>query len=349
MQIDRPASTSPDGLNDVRFAEARQVALDIVANVEKVMVGKKDLVRLAATALLCRGHILIDGRPGVGKTILARSLARSVGGTFKRIQGTADLLPSDLTGVYVFDQRSSDFRFRPGPIMAHIVLVDEINRASPRTQSALLECMEERQVTVDGVTHPMPETFLVLATRNPSEHDGTFPMPDTELDRFLVRLELDYPTAKEEEQVLAQQLPVHPLETIEPVVDSDQVVRAQQTARCVAVDSLVNQYIVAIVNATRAHPAIRQGGSPRASLGIQSLAQAWAMIEGRSFATPDDVKAVASAALAHRTLPAEDRPPDVTTEQVIQQILQSVPVPGASAWRGPSPSFQRQERDRTAS
>ena len=320
------------GIDDHRLALARQVALDLVANVEKVIVGKKELVRLATTALLCQGHVLIDGLPGMGKTMLARSLARSIGGTFKRVQGTADLLPSDLTGVYVFDQRSSSFRFRPGPMVAHIVLVDEINRASPRTQSALLECMEERQVTVDGVTHPMPEPFLVLATRNPTEHDGTFMLPDTELDRFLVRLELDYPTAEEEEDILQRQFPVHPINTLEQVVERDSVVFAQQAVRAVYVDPLINQYIVAIANATRKNSMIRQGGSPRASMGILSLAQGRALLEGRGYVIPDDVKAVVPAALSHRLILSEDRPPDLMAERIIRQIMDAVPVPGTDPW-----------------
>ena len=264
MRAEEQTSGAQPAIEDSELIRARQLALDIIANVEKVIVGKQELVRLAATALLCRGHLLIDGLPGMGKTMLARSLAKSIGGTFKRVQGTADLLPSDLTGVYVFDQRSGDFRFRPGPLMANIVLVDEINRASPRTQSALLECMEERQVTVDGVTHPSPAPFLVLATRNPTEHDGTFPLPDTELDRFLIliRLELGYPTPEEEERILVGQVAgggngpgtirnsgraegrcrcsvrrrADPIETIGQVVEAEEVVRAQQATRTVVVD-----------------------------------------------------------------------------------------------------------------
>ena len=204
-------------MTDNNLERAREVGASIISNIQKVIVGKDDMVRLGAAALFSGGHILIEGVPGVGKTMFARALATSIGGSFKRIQCTADLLPSDITGVYIFDQRSREFSFRPGPVMANVVLVDEINRASPKTQSALLECMEEHQITVEGVTHSMPEPFLVLATRNPTEHGGTFPLPETELDRFLLRVHLDYPTAEEEVSILEQQLPVHPISTLEPV------------------------------------------------------------------------------------------------------------------------------------
>ena len=334
MREKHQAETLQD-IEDAGMLQARRVALDIIANVEKVIVGKHDLVQLAATALLCRGHLLIDGLPGMGKTMFARSLAKSIGGTFKRVQGTADLLPSDLTGVYVFDQRTGDFRFRPGPVMANIVLVDEINRASPRTQSALLECMEERQVTVEGVTHGMPEPFLVLATRNPTEHDGIFPLPDTELDRFLIRLELGYPTPEEEERILQGQVPVHPIETIEQVVGAEEVMQAQQAVRTVAVSPLINEYIVALVNATRDNPMVRHGGSPRSSIAILSMSQGRALLDGRSFVTPDDVKLVAPFALTHRLALAEDMAPGVGADEVVREILDAVAVPGAAPEESP--------------
>ena len=214
-------------MTDNRLETALDIGTRIMANVQKVIVGKDDVVQLGVAALFSGGHVLIEGVPGVGKTMFARSMARTIGVSFRRIQCTADLLPSDITGVYVFDQRSQEFNFRPGPVIANIVLVDEINRASPKTQSALLECMEERQITIDGVTHPMPEPFLVLATRNPSEHGGTFPLPETELDRFLLRVELDYPTPEEEVSILERQLPMHPINTVEQVVGQDEVRFAQ--------------------------------------------------------------------------------------------------------------------------
>ena len=253
-------------VTDNVLQKAEEIGSRIVANVQKVIVGKDDVVKLGVAALFSGGHMLIEGVPGVGKTMFARSMAKSVGGTFRRIQCTADLLPSDITGVYVFDQRSREFNFRPGPVMAHIVLVDEINRASPKTQSALLECMEERQITIDGVTHPMPEPFLVLATRNPTEHGGTFPLPETELDRFLLRVQLDYPTPEEEVSILEQQLPVHPINAVEQVATEEDVRFAQEAVRHIYVDRLVKEYIVAVVNGTRQHQSVYLGASPRGLL-----------------------------------------------------------------------------------
>ena len=316
-------------MTDNHLGKARDVGARIVANIEKVIVGKDDMVKLGVAALFSRGHILIEGVPGVGKTMFARSMAKSIGCTFRRIQCTADLLPSDITGVYVFDQRSLDFSFRPGPVMAHIVLVDEINRASPKTQSALLECMEEHQITIDGVTHPMPEPFLVLATRNPTEHGGTFPLPETELDRFLLRVHLDYPTQEEEVSILEQQLPVHPINTVEFVADEEDVRLAQQAVRGIYVDRLVKEYIVTLVNATRQHQSVYLGASPRASLGLLGLAQSRALLEGRDFVIPDDVKEVAPAVLGHRMVLTADGRTSMSEYETIAQILDSVPVPGA--------------------
>ena len=278
--------------------------------------------------MLSRGHVLIEGVPGVGKTMLARSMALSIGGTFRRIQCTADLLPTDITGVYVFDQRSREFHFRPGPIMANIVLVDEINRASPKTQSALLECMEEHQITIDGVTHRMPEPFLVLATRNPTEHGGTFPLPETELDRFLVKVRLEYPTPEEEVSILEQQIPFHPINSVVQVVDQEEIRLAQEAVANVYVDRLLKEYIVALVGATRSHESVFLGASTRASIGLLTLAQSRALLDGRDFAVPDDVKAVAPGVLGHRMVLTADGRSSLTEDDTINQILESVPVSG---------------------
>ena len=322
--------------------KAREIGDRIIAGIEKVIVGKNEVVRLGVAALFSRGHILIEGVPGVGKTMFARSLAKCIGGTFRRIQCTADLLPSDITGVYVFDQRTQEFNYRPGPVMAHVVLVDEINRASPKTQSALLECMEERQITIEGVTHPMPDTFLVMATRNPTEHGGTFPLPETELDRFLLRAQLDYPTLEQEVSILERQVPAHPIDTVEQVADENGIRLAQQAAREIYIDRLVREYIVGVVNATRQHESIFLGASPRASLGLQGLAQSRALLDGRDYVLPDDVKTVASAVLGHRMILTADGRGNMSEEETINQIVESVPVPGSvPAERFPFPRFSR--------
>ena len=329
-------------MTDNRLETALEIGTRIVANVQKVIVGKDDVVKLGVAALFSGGHVLIEGVPGVGKTMFARSMAKTIGVSFRRIQCTADLLPSDITGIYVFDQRSQEFTFRPGPVIANIVLVDEINRASPKTQSALLECMEERQITIDGVTHPMPEPFLVLATRNPSEHGGTFPLPETELDRFLLRLELGYPTPDEEISILERQLPLHPINSVEQVVEQDEVRFAQEAVRDIYVDRLVKEYIVALVNATRHHESVYLGASPRASIGLLGLAQSRALLESRDFVIPDDVKAVATAVLGHRIVLSADGRTNVSEDEALSQILDSVPVPGSIPVEGlPFPRLRK--------
>ena len=329
---------------DNRLERAREIGTKIADNVQKVIVGNDHMVKLGVAALLSRGHILIEGVPGVGKTMFARSMAKSIGATFKRIQCTADLLPSDITGVYIFDQSTREFSFRPGPVIAQIVLVDEINRASPKTQSALLECMEERQITIDGITHSMPEPFLVMATRNPSEHGGTFPLPETELDRFLLRVYLDYPNPEEEVSILERQLPVHPINTLEQVADDEDIRFGQDAVRDIFVDRLVKEYIVALAGATRQHESVYLGVSPRASLGLQGLAQSRALLEGRDYVVPDDVKAVAPATLGHRMLLTADGRASMSDEETINQILDSVPVPGAVAVeRFPFPRTRKSE------
>ncbi len=318
--------------NDLQTASDLGAA--IVANVEKVIVGQTDAVKLGVAALFSQGHVLVEGVPGVGKTMLARALAKSIGLTFRRIQCTADLLPSDVTGVYIFDQREREFTFRPGPVLSNIVLVDEINRASPKTQSAFLECMEERQITIAGVTHPMPAPFLILATRNPTEHGGTFPLPETELDRFLIRLRLDYPSPEEEVSILDNQIPAHPIDNVEPVASADEIAIAQQAARNVYADKAIKEYLVGIVNSTRAHQAIYLGASPRASLGLLRLSQSLALLEGRDYVLPDDVKTVAVAALGHRIVLSADGRSDLTEDDAIRSILESVPVAGAAPVQG---------------
>ena len=310
---------------------ARDIGARIAANVQKVIVGQDEVVELGVAALFSRGHILIEGVPGVGKTTFARSLAKSIGVSFGRIQCTADLLTTDITGVYIFDQRSREFSFRPGPVIAHIVLVDEINRASPKTQSALLECMEERQITIDGVTHPMPDPFLVMATRNPTEHGGTFPLPETELDRFLLRVRLGYPTPEEEESILERQFPVNPIDTVQQVADEDDIRFAQKAVGDIYVHRLVKKYIVALVNETRHHESVYLGASPRASLGLLSLAQSRSLLAGRDFVTPDDIKAVAPVALGHRMVLTADGRGGMGEDETIIQLLDSIPVPGAVA------------------
>lgn len=310
--------------------DVRRVAEKIIDNVENVIFGKREAVELTVIGLLCQGHILIEDVPGVGKTMLARSLARSIGCRFSRIQFTPDMLPSDVTGVSVFNQKNREFEFRPGPIMAQIVLSDEINRATPKTQAALLEAMEERQVTVDGVTHALAQPFLVLATQNPIEYEGTFPLPEAQLDRFLLRISLGYPAKQEEIDILDSQQYLHPINTIDQVVGEKELLAAQESLKEVYVDPLIKTYIVEIVNQTRRHPEVYLGASPRGSLTLYRTAQAFAAIRGRDYVIPDDLKALAMSALAHRMIvsPAA-RIKDVSSEAVLTDILASVPVPGA--------------------
>ena len=312
--------------------DPRAVAEQIVANVEKVIVGKTDETRLTLIALLCQGHALIEDVPGVGKTMLARSLARSSGCSFKRIQFTPDLLPSDVTGVSIYNQKNNEFEFRPGPIMAQVVLADEINRATPKTQSALLEAMEERQVTVDGVTRRVPAPFMVLATQNPIEYEGTFPLPEAQLDRFLVRVRLGYPSATDEVIIMDRQQMVHPVDEIDQVADPHAIQRVQQAVKAIYVDPLIKQYIVSVVEMTRKHEAAYLGASPRGSLALYRTCQALALLNARDFVIPDDIKALAQATLAHRVIvsPAA-RVKGITAEDVVNECLTRVPVPGARA------------------
>ena len=299
----------------------------VVANVERVIFGKHHEVELALVALVCRGHILVEDVPGTGKTMLAKAIARSLGCSFKRIQFTPDLLPSDVTGVSIFNQRNNQFEFRPGPVMTQIVLADEINRATPKTQSALLEAMEEHQVTVDGTTYQLPEPFLVMATQNPIEYEGTFPLPEAQLDRFFIRLQLGYPKDREEIAILDAQRVIHPLETIEQVMGADELLKAMSAVKDVHIAEQVKTYVVGVVNATRSHPDVYLGASPRGSLALARASQAYALIQGRDFVLPDDVKALAGPTLSHRLiLQPQARLKDLAATTVIAEVLASVPV-----------------------
>ncbi|MFN2201671.1 MAG: AAA family ATPase, partial [Caldilineaceae bacterium] len=304
----------------------------VLNNVQQVIVGKNQEIRLTLIGLLCEGHLLIEDVPGVGKTMLARAIARSIGSTFRRIQFTPDMLPSDVTGVSIFNQKTLEFEFRPGPIMAQIVLTDEINRATPKTQSALLECMEERQVTVDGVTYPMANPFLVLATQNPIEYEGTFPLPEAQIDRFMMRIHLGYPSKENEINVLNRQTDHHPIQDIQQVVSVDELIAAQRAVRTVYVDDLVKSYIVDLVTSTREHADIYLGASPRGSLALFAATRAWAALQGRDFVLPDDVKLLADPTLAHRLIISPSaRIKNVSPRSVIEETLKSTPVPGARA------------------
>ena len=311
-------------------AKAHQLVEEIIDNIEKVIVGKRPAIELAVTAVISQGHLLIEDAPGVGKTMLARSLAKSINCTFKRIQFTPDMLPGDITGVSVYNQRTCDFEFRAGPVMAQVVLADEINRATPKVQSALLEPMEEKQVTVDGVTHAMPVPFHVLATQDPIEYEGLFPLPEAQLDRFLLRISLGYPSVADEIVIMERQRRIHPIEELSPVADASDIVRIQEAVKSIYVDDLVKQYIALMVEATRHHPAIYLGSSPRGSLALYRTAQARALMEGRDYVMPDDVKALAEPVLAHRLiLPSTDRARDGGGRACVAEILEMVPVPGA--------------------
>ncbi|WP_209466779.1 AAA family ATPase [Symbiobacterium terraclitae] len=299
----------------------------VTRNIERVIVGKRLEIEYVLVALLCQGHVLIEDVPGVGKTTLVRSLARSLGCDFRRIQFTTDLLPSDVTGVSVFNQKTGEFEFRPGPIMSQIVLADEINRASPKTQSALLECMEEGQLTIDGVTRRMPRPFLVLATQNPIEYEGTFPLPEAQLDRFLLRLRLGYPTLREEMTVV-ERAKQPPLEELGQVLSAEEVLRLQQVARSVHVDESVLEYMVRIVQATREHRDVYLGASPRGSIALYRTSQAIALIRGREYVTPDDVKEMAPLVLAHRVIMRPEAQLRGTgAENLVAEVLNQVPVP----------------------
>ncbi len=308
----------------------------VVANVERVIVGKHNEVRLALVALMCRGHLLIEDVPGTGKTVLAKAFARSLGCSFRRIQFTPDLLPSDVTGLSIYNQKTQEFEFRPGPIMAQVVLADEINRATPKTQSSLLECMDERQATIDGVTHQMPDPFLVIATQNPIEYEGTFALPEAQLDRFMLRIRMGYPQPIDEIVILDEQKRTHPLDELEEVVGLEELREMQAAIREVHVESSISDYIVRLVNGTRNHPDVYLGASPRGSIAIYRASQALAGLLGRDYVIPDDVKALAEAALAHRLIiKTSSTIHDVQAGQVVRELLETLPVEPIRATGGP--------------
>jgi MoxR-like ATPase len=306
----------------------RELAERVVANVERVIVGKRSEVELAFIALLSQGHLLIEDVPGVGKTMLAKSLARSTGCAFKRIQFTPDLLPSDVTGLSVYNQKTAEFRFRPGPVFGQVVLADEINRATPKTQSALLETMEERQVTVEGESHPLPRPFMVMATQNPIEFAGTYPLPEAQLDRFLLQLRLGYPDRTQEAAIMVRQHQGNPFDELRPVAAPEEVVGAQQAVARVFVEESVTAYVADLVQRTRSHPDVALGASPRGSLGLYRTGQARAAVQGRDFVSPDDVKALAGPVLLHRLIlkPAADLR-GLSREHLLAELLGVQPVP----------------------
>lgn len=304
------------------------IANRLIDNVERVIVGKRSVIERALVALMCRGHLLFEDVPGVGKTMLARSLSVSIGLQFRRIQFTPDLLPSDVTGVSVYNQKSGEFEFRPGPAATNVLLADEINRATPRTQSALLECMEERQMTIDGESRPLPQPFLVVATQNPIEYEGTFPLPEAQLDRFLMRLSIGYPSPEEEATLLVRLRDRHPIETIGQAVSSDELAELSKAAGAVYVHDDIRGYIVAIVKETREHDDVALGVSPRGSLALYKTAQALALLRRRNFVLPDDIKELAQPVLAHRlVLRPESQVRGIVAHEVVSDVLARVPVP----------------------
>ena len=308
------------------------VLQETLDNVERVVVGKRNEVELALLALMCEGHVLIEDVPGVGKTVLAKAMARSVGCSFNRIQFTPDLLPSDVTGVSIFNQKTLEFQFRAGPVIAQIVLADEINRATPKTQASLLEAMEERQITVDGVTYPMPRPFMVLATQNPIEYEGTFPLPEAQLDRFLLRIRLGYPAREDEVEILRRQQIQHPIEQISQVMSVEELLEAQQLVREVNVAPVLRGYTVDLVAATRSHPDVYLGASPRGSISLLRAAQARSLLQGRDYIVPDDIKILAGPVLSHRLIISPSaRVKQVDPYLLVEEILDSIPVPGNRA------------------
>ena len=311
-----------------QIVQVREIADRVRANVSRVIVGREDVIDLALVAMLCDGHVLIEDVPGIGKTMLAKALARSVGCSFKRIQFTPDLMPSDVTGINFYNQKSGEFEFRPGPLLANIVLADEINRATPRTQSALLEAMEEHQVTVDGETIALPAPFVVLATQNPIELEGTFPLPEAQLDRFLLRLRMGYPDEREEDAILLRFESESPLDGLQPVVESSELARMSAALPCVRCEVSVRGYITRIARATREHSAVELGASPRATLALFRASRAYAAIRGRDYILPDDVKLLAVPVLAHRlTLSSQSRLRGRDAESLVRELLDEIPVP----------------------
>ena len=311
------------------MADIQSFGNKLIKNLEKVIVGKRQPIELIVVGLLCQGHVLIEDVPGVGKTVLARSLAKSLGCSFKRLQFTPDMLPSDVTGVSIYNQSKMAFEFRPGPIFAQVVLVDEINRATPKTQAALLEAMEERQVTVDGKTHPLPSPSMVLATQNPIEYEGTFPLPEAQLDRFLLRVRLGYPNSTDEIEILNRQQLRHPIETLKSVIKVDELKEAMEEIKKIYVSDAIKRYVVELTNRTRQNADVYLGASPRGSLALFRTGQVAAALAGRDYVLPDDIKRLAVPVLAHRVIvgPAA-RLRELSAEKIVQEILDNTPVPG---------------------
>jgi len=315
-------------LEDKSISRIQEIGARVKENIERVIVGKSEVVELAIVTLLCEGHLLLEDVPGIGKTMLAKSVARSLGCSFRRIQCTPDLLPSDVTGTYIYNQKTADFEYRPGPIMAQVILVDEINRATPRTQSALLEAMQELQVTAEGETKPLPRPFMLLATQNPIELEGTFPLPEAQLDRFLLKVSIGYPSAEDDRLILSRFRQADPLEELTPVVSSEELLQMQSDCRNVHVANDVEDYIIRLTHATREHESLQLGASPRAMLALYRTAQALAALHGRAFVVPDDVKYLTPFVLVHRIIPrAESHLRGHTVEEVLREVVESVPVP----------------------
>ncbi len=323
-----PRATSS---NQNNASIVQYVAERIAQSVGQVIIGKRNEIRLTLLGLLCKGHILIEDIPGTGKTTMAKALARSMGCEFSRMQFTPDMLPSDITGVSIFNKKTDAFEFHPGPLMAQVVLADEINRATPKTQSALLEAMEERQITVEGRTYPMADPFMILATQNPIEYEGTFPLPEAQLDRFLIRIQLGYPAPAEELTVLSAQQYEHPINQMQQVVTLQELLAAQQAVKEIYVAEEVKRYIVDLVNATRTHPDVYLGASPRGSLALFRTSQARAAMAGRDYVIPDDVKALVEVTLAHRVIVSTTaRIKDISSRTIVNDVMTTTPVPGAS-------------------
>ena len=304
----------------------------VIDNTSKVIVGKRDVIELAVATLIAQGHLLIEDVPGVGKTMLAKSLATSIGCSFNRIQCTPDLLPSDITGLSIYNQQNGQFEFRQGPLMSQVVLADEINRATPKTQSALLESMEEHQITVDGVTHPLHAPFIVLATQNPIEYEGTFPLPEAQLDRFLMRINLGYPSVEEELEIISEQEMAHPITVLESVTTPSGILEMQEAVNSIYVDSLIREYIVKLTESTRSHPEVYLGASPRASLGLFKTSRALALIRERDYVIPDDVKFLAPTVLSHRIILAPSaRMQGIRSMDIVENLLSELAIPGIAS------------------